>query len=115
MPKLVVVFGSLMATAGMLVMRHGGQGVDFSNGIVRGLCDGYVWLIGIAMTWVAGLVFALYVTRAAISDALSFYVPLTYTFTFIGGILFLREPISTTKILGSVFILVGLLFMLRSS
>lgn len=111
----MIVLGALVGSAGLLIMRFGGKSIDFSGGYLQGLRDGYLWLLGIVLSWVAGMIFALYVTKTEISSAVTFYVPMLYTFTFVGGVLLLKEEISPYKILGSAFILVGLFFMLKSS
>ena len=111
--KLVIAATALIASTGMLILRFGGKGLDFSQGLWHALSSGYLWLIGIFVGWLAGLLFALTVTRLEISTALSLYVPLVYAFTVIGGLLVLREPFSTTKIFGFGFILVGLYFVVK--
>ena len=114
MTKLVMVIAAISATTGTLIMRYGGKNIDLSLGIWQALRDGYLWIGGIFLSWIAGLLWALYITRNDVSTAISFYVPLTYIFTFLGGILILKEPISLNKGLGCAFILIGLFFMFRS-
>lgn len=116
MPKLLVIaVMAFISCAGSLLMRHGGMNLDFSLGMLRTLREGRLWLAGIVISWVAGLLFALYVTKNEISTAFSLYVPLVYILTFLGGVLLLKESISLNKGLGCAFILIGLFFMLRAS
>lgn len=112
--KIMIVVGAFIASGGVLLARYGGKSVDFSQGVIKGVCDGYLWVLGIGLSWVAGMLFALYITKNEISSTMSFYVPLVYLMTFLGGVLLLKESVNADKVIGSAFLAVGLFFMLRS-
>lgn len=107
--------GTILTSTSMLLMRSGGKTIDFSNGLWNAMLTGNLWFIGIFVGWISGLLFALVTTRLDISTAISFYIPLAYTITFIGGIVILKEPLSINKAIGCLCIIIGLCFILRQA
>ena len=96
----------------MLLMRYGGKDLDFTKGAAHILSNGYLWILGLALGWVAGLSFALIVTRLEMSTAVSLYVPLTYFFSVLLGVLVLKEQITPNRIAGALCLVVGLYFIM---
>ena len=104
---------ALVATS-LLFMRYGGKNLDVTQGICHILTHGRIWLLGIFIGWISGLLFSLIVTRINLTLAVSLYVPLTYTIAFWGGVFFLKEPVDVCKIVGSVVIILGLCIFFKS-
>lgn len=110
---ILLTANALICAVGTLMMRCGGKDLTFSFDLLRMLREGWLWLAGMVICWIAGLGFALLLTRMQVTDALSWYVPLVYVMVMLGGVFLLRETFSLHKITGLVCVLVGLILLLR--
>lgn len=109
-----IVLNALIGTTGTLLMRHGGKNLDFSQGLVSLLAKGWLWFVGMGICWIAGVVFAVLLTRLSIIDSTSLYIPVTQTLVTIGGYFFLGEQLSGLKIVGVCIIIIGMIILLNS-
>lgn len=112
-PFLVLSCNALLCAVGTLLMRHGGQGLDFSRGLLHVLVAGKVWLLGMVLCWGAGLTFALVLTRLAVTDAFPFYTAAVYALTMLGGVFVLHEPMTGQKAAGICCVLAGIFLLSR--
>jgi multidrug transporter EmrE-like cation transporter len=109
---VVLVFNALLVTAGTLLTRHGGKDVIWSQGVRMVLHTGRLWILGVALCWLAGVVFAVVLTRQSLVAAYVFYVSLTYVLVVVGSHFLLGEPLSGMKLLGVVLTLGGLVCLM---
>lgn len=96
-----------------LLMRSGGRDLDFSQGVWHVVTHGYVWWGGIGLGWVCGLSYALLLTKWEVSIVTGIFIPLAYVFTLMAAAVFLKEPWSITKTLGVLFVVCGLILLVK--
>jgi drug/metabolite transporter (DMT)-like permease len=109
----IIVGDAILVSISLLLIRYGGKSLDISLGIRHVLSHGGWWLAGMALSWICGLVFSLLLTKFNVTYAVSLYIPLTYTITFWGGVIFLKEPVNRYKIIANIFIILGLYFFFK--
>jgi drug/metabolite transporter (DMT)-like permease len=107
----ILLANSALVSLGLLVMRYGGRKIDWSAGLMEIVSQGRLWFLGIFISWIGGLVFSLVVSRTEVSTAVAFNSALIFVFVFLGGVFFLKESFSLLKCVGSVLILLGIIFM----
>lgn len=95
-------------------MRYGGANISFTQGILSFLQNGKLWLAGIFLGWVAGMSYAVALTRLPITKATVVYLPLAYIATVLGGVFFLGEDITLMKKIGLAIITIGLVICARN-
>jgi multidrug transporter EmrE-like cation transporter len=110
----VLVFNALLVTGGTLLMRHGGKDMVWSQGVWTILQTGRLWILGMALSWLAGLVFAIVLTRQDLIVTYVFYVSLTYALVVAGGHFLLGEPLSGLKLAGVALSLGGVVCLMCS-
>jgi multidrug transporter EmrE-like cation transporter len=108
---LVLGLNALAATAGMLLLRHGGKGIALTGDLKNLLFNARLWLAGMAVSWLAGLVYAVVLTRIELNFAYPVYLALTYVMVTAGSRFFLHEAFSPMKMLGVGIILLGLIII----
>lgn len=111
--KLYLLINGIVAAAGTLLMRYGGKNLDFTQGIYYIVTSGYLWILGMILSWIAGVFFALLLTKYGITESFSLYVPLVYLMIIGGGLFFLHETLSITRGVGVLFVFIGLIFLLK--
>lgn len=111
--KIYLLLNGLIAASGTLMMRYGGKNLDFTQGVIYILKSGYLWLFGMILSWLAGIFFALILTRYEITESFTLYVPLVYLLIILGGLFLFNETLSVTKGIGIFFVFVGLIFLLK--
>ena len=109
-----VLGNAALVAASLLLTRYGGKNLDLTQGILHILTHGRIWLFGIFLGWISGLLFSFVLTRVNVTVAASLYIPLVYTITFWCGVLFLKESVDIYKILGSIAIIIGLCVFFKS-
>lgn len=107
---LCLACGSFFATASSLLMRLGGENLSFTNGLAYFFQNGKLWLLGLILGWLAGLGYAVALTRLPISSAAVVYVPVVYLAILICGVLLLHENLTFSKKIGICLISAGLFF-----
>lgn len=111
---VVLVFNALLVTGGMLLMRHGGKDMVWSQGVWTILQTGRLWILGIVLCWLAGLVFAVALTRQGLIITYVFYGSLSYALVVTGGHFLFGEPLSGLKLVGVALCLAGLVCLMWS-
>jgi multidrug transporter EmrE-like cation transporter len=111
---IVLVFNALLVTAGTLLMRHGGKDVIWSQGVWTILHTGRIWISGMMLCWLAGLVFAVALTRQDLIVTYVFYGSLSYALVVTSGYFLLGEPLSGLKLTGVALCLAGLVCLMWS-
>lgn len=111
--KLYLLVNGIIAATGTLLMRYGGKNLDFTQGICYIVTSGYLWILGMILSWIAGMFFALLLTRYGVTESFSLYVPLVYLMIICGGLFFLHETLSITRGVGVLFVFIGLIFLLK--
>ena len=110
----LIVGNAFLVSAGAVLMRYGGKGLDWSQGIIVGILNaGKLWLTGMFVCWIAGLIFALLLTKSELVTTFVVYTALTFTFVVLGGYLFLGEHFSFVKLIGVVLALLGICLLIR--
>lgn len=110
----LLIAGVIFTTLSSILMRYGGANISFTQGILPFLMTGKLWLSGIVFGWVAGMSYALALTRLPITKATVVYWPLAYIATVLGGVFFLGEDITLMKKIGLGIITVGLVICARN-
>lgn len=113
--KIYMLINALCAAAGTLLIRYGGKNLDLTRGIWYIFRHGYLWIIGMLISWIAGLLFSILLTKFEITTAFTLYVPLVYLFIILGGVFLFNEAFSLSKIVGMFFIFIGLIFLFKNT
>jgi multidrug transporter EmrE-like cation transporter len=108
---LVLGLNALAATAGVLLLRYGGKDIALTGDLKNILFNARLWLAGMAVSWLAGLAYAVVLTKVELNFAYPVYVALTYVMVAAGSRFFLHEAFSPMKMLGVGVILLGLVIV----
>lgn len=111
---VLLIAGVIFTTLSSILMRYGGTNISFTQGVLPFLQTGRLWLTGILLGWVAGMSYALALTRLPITKATVVYWPLAYLATVLGGVFFLGEDITVMKKIGLAIITIGLVICARN-
>jgi multidrug transporter EmrE-like cation transporter len=114
---VLTVLAALMTTAANLCLRKGlAQSSKSMVGIQRliSLLNDSVFVVGILLYGLAMLPWLKVVSMEPVASAYPVLVGLTFVLLLIGAALFINEPISLKKIIGTFLILAGITIVARS-
>ncbi|MDR0476889.1 MAG: hypothetical protein LBH14_02985 [Desulfobulbaceae bacterium] len=110
----LIVINALLVSMGSILMRYGGKNLDWSQGLIAGVLNtGKLWLAGMVMCWIAGLFFALLLTKNELVTSFIAYYALTFIFIALGGYFLLGEHFSLAKSMGVILTLFGIYVLMR--
>lgn len=111
LPWFILAICVILGTASTIFMRLGGSGLDFFSKNIFALNQkSLLWLLGLFLGWVAGLGYAVSLSKLQVTQASAVYFPLLYISIILSGVFFLNEEISHLKKMGILFIFIGLFF-----
>ena len=106
-----IVCNALLVSAGAVLMRYGGRDLDWSQGLAGVLSTGKLWLTGMFLCWIAGLAFALLLTKSELITTFIVYTTLVFIFIVFGGYFLLGEHLSLVKLIGGTLALLGIVLI----
>jgi multidrug transporter EmrE-like cation transporter len=102
---------AVFAGIGSVVMRWGGSQAGAFNGIVDGVMQLRWWLVGLGVSWLCGLGYAVSLTRLNLSVAVSIYTGMGYVVAVLGSLFFLHEPLAGKQLIGCGCVVLGLVLL----
>lgn len=111
----VVFFLAFFVGVGGVLMRWGGARISDPTDFFDYLVQSRWWLLGLLVSWVCGLGYALSLTRMNLAVAVSIYTGLGYVTAVLGSYFILHEPLSFRQIVGCFFVVVGLILLIGRS
>ena len=114
----LLILTGVFNTIGQLLMRWGGNRAASSSTAAhtagRWLVTSRWWLLGIAVSWLAGIGWAWCLRRLPLGFALPLYTGFVYVLTLLGAGLLLKERLTSIQVLGVAAILCGILLLTAS-
>jgi drug/metabolite transporter (DMT)-like permease len=109
----ILIGNALLASSGAVLIRYGGRHLDWSQGLPGVLHTGKLWLAGIFMGWIAGLVLSLLLTRHELVVLFVAYLVLNLMLVALGGYFVLGESLSRAQLLGICLALLSIYLLVR--
>jgi drug/metabolite transporter (DMT)-like permease len=110
---------SVVNSAGQVMMRWGGSlsanARPPAGAHSQWLWSARWWLLGILVTWIAGLGWAWCLRKVPLGMAIPLYSGLVYILSVLSGAIILNERMSSLQVVGAIAILVGVILVALSS
>ena len=108
----IVIGNALLASTGAVLMRYSGKDLDWSHGLAGVMSTGKLWLTGMFIGWIAGLTYAVLLTKHDLITTTVVNIALYFTFVTLAGHFLLGEHFSLVKFMGTVLAFLGVCLLI---